>query len=66
MQLKLDMTSKIGGSWKNSYIKTSQVLSNPFNLFSFLPSKLVDHHLICETDTDVSFPGPITDAECKN
>ena len=36
-------------------------LSMQFNSFSFFLALRVDH----ETDTDVSFPTPINDAECK-
>ena len=43
------------------FLTPTTALSMQFNSFSFFLALRVDH----ETDTDVSFPTPINDAECK-
>ena len=43
------------------FLTPTPALSMQFTSFSFFLALRVDH----ETDTDVSFPTPINDAECK-
>ena len=47
--------------YQEFFLTSTPALSMRFNSFSFFLALQVDH----ETNTDVSFPTPINDAECK-